>query len=85
MGNVVNLNRFRKQKAKADRKKQADVNRRLHGRTTAERAHDALQKQQLTRSVDGAKLDRPTPAPPATGQTGPADTDDTHLTRDETE
>jgi hypothetical protein len=57
MGNVVNLNRFRKQKAKADRKKQADVNRRVHGRTKAEREREAQQKQQLTRSVDGAKLD----------------------------
>lgn len=57
MGNVVNLNRFRKQKAKADRKKQAEANRRLHGRTKAERERDAQQKRQLTRAVDGAKLD----------------------------
>lgn len=62
MGNVVNLNRFRKQKAKADRKKQADVNRRLHGRTKAERERDAQQKRQLTRVVDGAKLDGATDA-----------------------
>jgi hypothetical protein len=57
MSKVVNLNRFRKQKAKADRKKQADVNRRLHGRTKVEREREAQQKRQLTRSVDGAKLD----------------------------
>ena len=80
MGNVINLNRFRKQKAKADRKKQADVNRRLHGRTKAERAHDALQKQQLTRSVDGARLEPPAPEPVETerrdGETD-ALTDDT--------
>ena len=60
MGNVVNLNRFRKQKAKEQREKQAEVNRRLHGRTKAERARDRLQKEQLTRSVDGAKLEKPT-------------------------
>jgi hypothetical protein len=59
MGKVVNLNRFRKAKAKADRTQRAEVNRRLHGRTKAERARDALQKQQLTRAVDGAKLDPP--------------------------
>jgi hypothetical protein len=58
MGKVVNLNRFRKQKAKAERKKQAEVNRRLHGRTKAERAHDELQRRQLTRSLEGAKLER---------------------------
>ena len=57
VGKVVNLNRYRKQKAKLDRKKQADVNRRLHGRTKAERAREELQKQQLTRGLAGAKLE----------------------------
>lgn len=57
MGKVINLNKFRKRKAKLDRAKQADVNRRLHGRTAAERARDELQKRQLTRAVDGAKLE----------------------------
>ncbi|MES1174160.1 MAG: DUF4169 family protein [Myxococcales bacterium] len=56
MSNVVNLNKFRKQKAKAARVKQADTNRRLHGRTKAERARDALQKKQLETQVDGARL-----------------------------
>lgn len=58
MGDVVNLNKFRKRKAKTERSKRAEVNRRLHGRTKAERAHDELQKRQLTRQVDGAKLER---------------------------
>jgi hypothetical protein len=56
MSKVVNLNKFRKQKAKEARTKQADTNRRLHGRTKAERAHDALQKKQLETQVDGARL-----------------------------
>jgi hypothetical protein len=56
MSNVVNLNKFKKQKAKAARVKQAETNRRLHGRTKAERARDALQKKQLETSVDGALL-----------------------------
>ena len=56
MGNVVNLNKFKKQKAKAERAKKAETNRRLHGRTKAERASDALQKKQLDSSVDGARL-----------------------------
>jgi hypothetical protein len=55
--NVVNLNKFKKQKAKALRVKQAETNRRLHGRTKAERARDALQKKQLETSVDGARLE----------------------------
>jgi len=57
MTNVVNLNKFKKRKAKAERVKQADTNRRLHGRTKAERARDALQKKQLETSVDGARLE----------------------------
>jgi hypothetical protein len=74
MGDVVNLNKFRKRKAKADRAKQADVNRRLHGRSKAERAREELQKRQLTRKVDGARLegdashgeeDAPEPGPPS--------------------
>lgn len=57
MSNVVNLNKFRKQKAKVERVKQAETNRRLHGRTKAERAHDALQKKQLETAVDHARLE----------------------------
>jgi len=57
MTNVVNLNKFKKRKAKAELVKQADTNRRLHGRTKAERARDALQKKQLETSVDGARLE----------------------------
>jgi len=65
MGDVVNLNRFRKQKAKSEREKQAEINRRLHGRTKAERAREELQKRRLTRAVDGAKLDPPARCEPA--------------------
>lgn len=66
MGDVVNLNKFRKRKAKAERTKRAETNRRLHGRTKAERARDELAKRQLTRQVDGAKLER-TPQSDAKG------------------
>jgi hypothetical protein len=57
VGKVINLNKYRKRRAKLEREKQADVNRRLHGRTAAERARDELSKRQLTRVVDGAKLE----------------------------
>lgn len=56
MSNVVNLNKFRKRKAKADEKARAETNVRLHGRTAAERALEAKQKALLERRVDGAKL-----------------------------
>lgn len=59
MGKVINLNKYRKRRAKLEREKEADVNRRLHGRNAAERARDELSKRQLTRAVDGAKLEGP--------------------------
>lgn len=59
MGKVINLNKYRKRRAKLEREKQADVNRRLHGRTAAERAREEQSKQRLTRAVDGSKLERP--------------------------
>jgi hypothetical protein len=65
MGNVVNLNKFRKRKAKAEAQNRAATNRRLHGRTKAERAREELQKRQLETKVDGARLDRPSPSDPA--------------------
>lgn len=59
MSNVVNLNKFRKAKAKAEKAKQAETNKRLHGRTKAERQREHLQKQQLENKVDGARLEGP--------------------------
>jgi uncharacterized protein DUF4169 len=63
MGKVVNLNKFRKQKAKLQREKQADTNRRFHGRTKAERQLELMQKQRLHEKVDGARLE-PASTPP---------------------
>src|SRR5689334_13361588 len=61
MADVVNLNKFRKRKAKAEREQRAETNRRLHGRTKQERERDALQKKQLTAKLDGKKLSKPDP------------------------
>ncbi|MDQ2646224.1 MAG: DUF4169 family protein [Myxococcota bacterium] len=57
MANVVNLNKFKKRKAKEQREKQAEINRRLHGRTKAERERDELQKRQLEKGLDGKRLE----------------------------
>jgi hypothetical protein len=59
MGKLVNLNKFRKQKAKLEKEQKAETNRRLHGRTKAERARELLQKRKLETQVDGARLDAP--------------------------
>jgi hypothetical protein len=62
MGDLVNLNKFRKRKAKAEASKRAETNRRLHGRTKAERAREELQKHTLDAKLDGAHLEAE-PAP----------------------
>jgi len=58
MSNVVNLNKFRKRKAKLEKEHRAETNRRLHGRTKAERQQELLQKRKLETQVDGARLDQ---------------------------
>ena len=40
MGEIVNLRAARKAKARADKERQAEQNRRKFGRTRAEREHD---------------------------------------------
>ncbi|MET0384850.1 MAG: DUF4169 family protein [Polyangiales bacterium] len=65
MGKVINLNKFRKKKAKAAEAQRADTNRRLHGRTKAERERDDQQKRALESKLDGAHLEAD-PTDPAT-------------------
>jgi hypothetical protein len=57
MSNVVNLNKYRKLKAKAEQAKSAETNKRLHGRTKGERAREELQKKSLEKGLDGALLE----------------------------
>jgi hypothetical protein len=57
MGDVVNLNKFRKKKKRLEREQRAATNLRLHGRTKLERTREELQKQQLTSKLKGARLE----------------------------
>ena len=56
MAKVINLNKFRKQKAKIEKEKRAETNRRLHGRTKAERLLEHKQQELARRKLDGARL-----------------------------
>jgi hypothetical protein len=58
VASVVNLNKFKKQKAKIERVKRAEVNRRLHGRTKGERACEELNKRLLDAKLNGLHLER---------------------------
>ena len=53
----VNLNKFRKAKARAEKEQRAQENRIKHGRTKAEKARDKLQAKQQKDTVDQSKRD----------------------------
>ncbi len=55
MADVINLNRARKVRAKADRAVEAAANRAKFGRTKAEKAADAQALARNVATLDGAK------------------------------
>ena len=57
MGDVVNFNKARKAKAKADGHVTAEANRAKYGRTKAEKERDRATKARAEKLLDGAKLD----------------------------
>lgn len=58
MGEVVNLNRARKAKAKLAAGAQAEANRIAFGRTKAEKLAAKVEAECATSLLDGAKRDR---------------------------
>lgn len=52
MGNVVNLNRFRKAREKAQAQARAEANRTRHGRTKAEREAEKRSKDLASSRLD---------------------------------
>lgn len=57
MAEPVNLNRFRKAKARADQKARADENAVKFGRTKAERQKARAERDKTDRDLDGKKRD----------------------------
>ena len=57
MGEVVNLNRFRKDRAKVEAKDAAAAKRASHGRTKAEKAKTAKERARAENLLDGSKLE----------------------------
>jgi len=55
MGEVVNLNRARKARARAEAAAQAAANRVRHGRTKAEKVNDRRAEARRQALLDGAK------------------------------
>ena len=57
MAEPVNLNRFRKQKARAEKKARADANAVKFGRSKAEKQLDCSRRTQDEKRLDGHKSD----------------------------
>ncbi|KIC27236.1 DUF4169 family protein [Leisingera sp. ANG-M6] len=57
MGKPVNLNRYRKEKARAEKKARADQNAVTFGRTKAEKNLDKARNAQDARRLDDHKRD----------------------------
>lgn len=55
MGEIVNLNRVKKQQARAAATAEAAANRAKHGRTAAEKANDRRAEARRQALLDGAK------------------------------
>ncbi|HYE50700.1 MAG TPA: DUF4169 family protein [Azospirillaceae bacterium] len=57
MGEVVNLNRFRKAKQRAEREATAAENRAKHGRTKAEREREALLQDKARKELEAKRIE----------------------------
>ena len=55
MAEIINLNRARKAKARADKETTAAANRAKHGRTKAERAREKLEAERAGKALDDSK------------------------------
>lgn len=59
MGEIVNLNQARKARARAEKTREAEANRRAHGRTKTEKNIARLEAERAQRLLDGARRDTP--------------------------
>ncbi|MQQ07299.1 DUF4169 family protein [Epibacterium sp. SM1979] len=57
MAEIVNLNRFRKDKARADKKAQADENAVKFGRSKSDKALETAKVEKFIRDLDAHKTD----------------------------
>ena len=57
MASVVNLNRFRKAKQRAEDQRRAAENRTAFGRTKPERRNDESERQRLARELDSKRIE----------------------------
>ena len=71
MGDVVNLNQFRKKRDRAAKAQQRAVNRARTGRTKAERQMTRAEAAQGEAALDGKRIDHEPDEPEGGGRLGP--------------
>ena len=59
MAEIINLNKFRKQKKRDEARQTATENRVKHGRTKSEKQIDAAETKNMRKTTDGAKRSNP--------------------------
>jgi len=57
MADLINLNRFRKARTRAEEVKKAEENRSRFGRTKEQKRRDETEQAQKSKDLDGKKLD----------------------------
>ncbi len=57
MAEIINLNHWRKEKAKTEKEKKAAANRAAHGRTKVEKQNARKAEDRAKSVLDGKKLD----------------------------
>ena len=57
MSSVTNLNRFRKDKARAEKRAEADANAAKHGRSKAQKLLEATRNEKAQRHLDQLKFE----------------------------
>lgn len=65
----VNLNRFRKQKARAEKRARADANAVKFGRSKAEKTAESAEITRAKTRLDGHSLEKPPSSPKGTQET----------------
>jgi Domain of unknown function (DUF4169) len=63
MSNLVNLNKFRKKKQRANKEQQAEENRVTFGRTLEQKKKHNIENAKTQQALDGHKLDEDKPSP----------------------
>lgn len=58
MSEIINLRQKRKDKARVEKDKQAEQNRRLHGRTKAEKQKQKLETDRAERHLSGHEREK---------------------------